>query len=1079
MNSFRKIQDKLERFIQKYYINQLLRGIILFLAVGLLYFLLTLAIEYFFWLSTSGRTLLFWMFVAVEVMLLVRLIAIPLVKLFKLSKGLDGVEASKLIGRQFPEVNDKLLNVLQLKENKNQSDLLLASIDQKAKELQPVPFSAAVNFRGNVKYLKFAAFPVVIIAALLFTGNSSFFSDSYERVSHYNRAYEPPAPFSFNILNDSLELNENEDFTLSVSTIGQVTPAEVSVSFDGNTYLMRNIEPGKFQYQFRKLKRDVAFHLSSNEVNSGSYHLKVAKVPKLVNFEMSLDYPEYTSKKDEILTGTGNAQIPEGTIVSWKFSARQTESINFKSEDTVVKLNPSGTDFLYDMPVYSSMDYQVSTSNSEVSNYEQLSYRLQVKKDEYPIIEVEQRIDSLDETTRYIKGRISDDYGVSRVEMVYYAEGNEDNLKEVEVENFTGAVDQFLFIFPGNIELERDTNYKYFFQVFDNDRINGSKSSKSEVFSYRKKSLEEIEDENLERQNESINGINNSLEEMEEDEQELEEIERIQKENKTLDYNQRKKLRDFIERQKRQNQLMQNYSEKLKNSFEDIESEEESSSEELQRRIESNEERLKESEAMLEELQKLAEKISREELGEKLEQMSKNNKINKRSLEQMLELTKRYYVEEKKQKLARDLEKLSRDQEELMEQENNDLEKQKELTAEFERFREKMNELEKDNQGLKAPKDLGREEVDEEAIKKDLKDAEENLENNNKKKAGEKQKDASEKMEEMSRRMQAQSAQQEGEQLDADIETLRQILDNLMNFSYEQEDLLKEFREIEEGNPVYAAKLKKQNLLKEHFEHIDDSLYTLALKNEMINEEITQNLTNIEFDIDKALERLSESEIPQGIASQQYVVTRSNNLAYLLNRILEAMQQMANPHMGKGSSGEEMQLMDIIKKQGELGEQMQQGMRKSEGRGEGKEKGSEEGLNGELYEIYKEQQKLRQQLESLLEQEGAGKNGEAIKEKMEELEEQLLDKKFDPKNVEKMINLRHELMKFQDAKLQQGDDNKRSSETNEAAFQKDRIDDILRAKEYFNATEILNRQTLPLRQIYKAKVKEYFNGAED
>ena len=54
------------------------------------------------------------MFIAVEVSLFAKFIAFPLAKLFKLQKGINYEEASKIIGNHFPQVNDKLLNVIQL-----------------------------------------------------------------------------------------------------------------------------------------------------------------------------------------------------------------------------------------------------------------------------------------------------------------------------------------------------------------------------------------------------------------------------------------------------------------------------------------------------------------------------------------------------------------------------------------------------------------------------------------------------------------------------------------------------------------------------------------------------------------------------------------------------------------------------------------------------------------------------------------------------------------------------------------------------------------------------------------------------
>lgn len=56
---FQEIQHKLAQFIRKYYLNELLKGLFIYLFIGLFYLLITLLIEYFLWLSVAGRTVLF------------------------------------------------------------------------------------------------------------------------------------------------------------------------------------------------------------------------------------------------------------------------------------------------------------------------------------------------------------------------------------------------------------------------------------------------------------------------------------------------------------------------------------------------------------------------------------------------------------------------------------------------------------------------------------------------------------------------------------------------------------------------------------------------------------------------------------------------------------------------------------------------------------------------------------------------------------------------------------------------------------------------------------------------------------
>ncbi|MGK0455472.1 MAG: hypothetical protein ACJAYY_002970, partial [Paraglaciecola sp.] len=135
MSGYNNIEQKLHQFTRKYYTNELIKGIILFLSLGFLYFFFTLFLEYFLWLKPMARTILFWLFIAVEGFLIIKFIAIPVAMLIGFRKGISLEDSSKIIGNHFPEVRDKLLNVLQLKENPNQSDLILASIDQKSAEL--------------------------------------------------------------------------------------------------------------------------------------------------------------------------------------------------------------------------------------------------------------------------------------------------------------------------------------------------------------------------------------------------------------------------------------------------------------------------------------------------------------------------------------------------------------------------------------------------------------------------------------------------------------------------------------------------------------------------------------------------------------------------------------------------------------------------------------------------------------------------------------------------------------------------------------------------------------------------------
>ena len=1136
LSNFKTIQDKLEQFIKRYYTNELLKGIILFFAIGLLYFLATLFVEYVLWLNPTGRAILFWLFVGVELALLAKFIAIPLAKLFKLQKGIDYKDASKIIGNHFPEVNDKLLNILQLNQNNSQTELLLASIEQKSAELKPVPFKLAINFNQNAKYLKYAAIPVLILLVSFISGKYNWFSDSYERVVNYQIAYEPPAPFQFYVLNQDLKATENQDFTLIVNTQGDVVPEDVQIAYNNETYFLKQIIPGEFEYVFTQPKSDIAFNLFSNNVTSKTYTIDVIEVPTLLSFDMVLDYPIHTRKRDEVLKSSGNAVVPQGTKITWNLKTKSTDGVTLITQDTILNFKSNQDDFNLSKRLYRSLDYSLNTSNENLKNYESLAFSIDVVRDQHPELNVQMKQDSLDNETLYFYGQISDDYGLNKLQLVYYKSGEENNLEKIELPINKGVFDEFVNTFPDQLNLEEGIPYQLYFQVFDNDAINNYKSTKSNVFAFRKLTKEEKEQNQLQEQNETIDDLNNSLEKFDEQENELKELSKTQKEKSELNFNDKKKLENFLKRQRQQEEMMQNFNKKLKDNLEEFqnENEEDTFKEDLKERLEENKEQLKKDEELLKELEELADKISKEELSEKLEKLAKQNKSKKRSLEQLLELTKRYYVSKKTEKLRKELEDLAKEQEELSEksEEENTKEKQDELNKKFEDFQKELEQLKKDNKELKQPMQIPDDKKKEEDIKKEQKEASENLEKpeigenqdkeqqqkqeqENKGKAKKNQKKAAQKMMQMAEQMMQQMGGAAGDQMSEDMDALRQILDNLVLFSFDQEGLMEKFNSIQVNHNEYANYLRKQNSLREHFEHVDDSLFALSLRQPTISERINKEITEVYFNIDKSLSQFSENRLYQGVAAQQYTVTSANTLASFLSDVLDNMEMQMNPSPGQGQG--DMQLPDIIMSQEQLNEMMKDGMKKKgeqegekegeknegdkgdkkegekEGGDKGKKKGEKNGeggqqgegeqnseeLNGELFEIYKRQQQLRQALQDKLGKEGLNGNTKNLLKKMEDVENDLLNKGFTQRTLEKMQQLQHQLLKLENAAFQQGEEQKRKSKTNDKSFNNTSNNRTPDAKQYFKTTEILNRQALPLQQVYKKKVQEYFKSKND
>ena len=1046
-----------------------------------------------------GRTILFWTFISVEIFLLFRFILFPIFKLFKLQKGIDYKEASTIIGNHFTEVNDKLTNFLQLSDSdlhQNKSELLLASIEQKAISLQPIPFGNAINFKTNRKYLPLAILPILFFVFFYISGNSKIISQSLNRVVHFQEQFLPPAPFEFVMLNNILQTEQNKDFTIRIKTEGKIVPENAMIFIGDESYFMETTKPGEFHYRIEKPLSNVLFHVEANAVSSSDYELNVVTVPSIANFEMILNFPSYLKKKPEIIKGNGNAIIPEGTRVTWRINTLATHNVVWKNLTASFPFAKSDNDFTLSKQISQNTEYQILTSNAKVKNYEKLNYQISVIKDQFPTINVNNAPDSLKIDKSYVLGQISDDYGISKLQVVYYLKNKPELVKRGTIAVKANLYDQFIFAFPSSLPVEQGVSYEYYFEVFDNDAIHNFKSTKSSVFSNRIATDEEREDQQFQQQNESINGLEKSLKNQDKQISEMDKLQKSGKEKDNLEFKDQQKINEFINRQNQQDKMMKEFAEKMKDNLDKIKTDKKDEfKEELQKRLENVDKDLEKNNKLLDELKELNDKIQQEDLMEKMDKFKQTAKNQSKSLEQLVELTKKYYVQKKAEQLKDKLDKLSDKQENLSNKESeNTKDKQDDINKEFDKIQEDLQELEKENKELKKPLDIPNDKQEQKSIDEDLKKASDELQKNSKSAAKPKQKSAAKKMKQMSQKMEQEMEGGEMEQLEEDIAMLRQVLDNLLAFSFSQEDLMGKFKGYKIGSPAFNKALKNQQDLKLQFKHIDDSLFAMSLRNPKIGENITKEIGNAHYNLDKSLETLADAQIPKGSSHQQYTVSSANKLADFLTDVLNNMQ-MQMSGMGEGKpkkgKGEGMQLPDIIKKQEGLADKMKDGMKKGQKPGEGIEgdKGKEgkkpgsEGENGEdgevdakaIMAIYKEQKQLREALQNELNKQGIGGSGQSALEQMKQIEKQLLNKGFKNETFQRILNVKQELLKLNTAIQQQGQENKRQAETNKKEFSNQAKPLPSALLDYLNSIEILNRQSLPLRSNFNQKVQEYFN----
>ncbi|MDB4036861.1 hypothetical protein N9473_02155 [Polaribacter sp.] len=1106
MNGIKTITDKLHQFTRKYYVNELIRGGLLFFSIGFFYLLCTLFLEHFLWLKPMARTFLFLAFVLVEVFLFWRFIIVPVFKLIGLQKGITPEACSNIIGKFFPEVKDKLLNTLQLKEQGDHSDLLIASINQKSEELFSVPFVKAVNFSKNLKYLKYAILPVLIFLITLLSGNNNLLTESLDRVVHHRTTYTPPAPFYFRLINKSLQVVQGKDITIYVKTFGSVIPAEVKIKFKNQEYFLQNNGLGNFSFTFLGVQESLQFFLKANKVQSTRHQLSIINTPTINNIILKLEYPSYVGKKNETIPNSGNLVVPEGTKITWNILSNQTQEVAFiENTERLLFTRFSENNFEFTKQIKNSFTYQVTSSNEKLKDYEQLQFSINMVKDNFPKIIMQPNNNNTSKGSRQFIGQVSDDYGLSKLQVVYYEAHNPQVQKTAAIGISKADIQTFFYVFPDSLVFNKGTNYELFFEVYDNDMVNGNKKAKSAVFKYRERTREELNQDLLDAQRNTINNMERDILKQQKQQRGIENLQEGLQKNKKFNWRDKKKVDDFLKRQKQYKEMMRLQTEKLQDNLKENKEEDKTlqeKKEELRKRVDELKKNNKQQK-LLDEIAKVAEKLNKEELGKKIKQLAEQNKQQERSLERTLELVKRFYIEQKTMQIVNKLKDLAKKQGLLEKKDADNLEDQKEIKEGFEKIKKELNELTKDNKGLKDPMELPDVEEEKKDIDQELNKAEEGLKSKDKSSAKKNQKKSAAKMKKMSAKMQKSMLEMESESIEENMDDMRKILENLMTFSFKQEALMNKFDAISIAHLDFGKDLKKQNNIRTYFEHIDDSLYVLSMRLPKISSKIQNDLSTVHYNLEQSLENFSEGRFDNGISNQRYVMTSVNNLSDYLSTMLNNMKN-ANMKMGAGKKGKGFSLPDIIKKQGELSEKMEKGREKAKelGRKPGKnsreEKGDEkkgekpgkknegekgagqnDDLDGELYEIYKQQSQLRQQLQTAIKEseKGNNKNSSPVKrvlKSMEQLENEILENGFSARTIQKMQQLNYDLLKLDKAALEQGKENKRKATVNSTATNNNNKKALDFKKQFYNQIEILNRQSLPLHQNYKLKVRNYF-----
>lgn len=1040
----------------------------------------------------------------------------PLTKLLNISKPISDMEIASMIRRHFPEIDDKLLNLLELKGNsETDNSLAIAAIQKKTEELAPIPFSRAINFNVNLKYARYLVIPfsLFLLVGLI---NKDILKEGSVRLINFREDFTPPPPFFINVNNHPNSLIAGQSFALEATVDGNELPEDLYLYLkkdsesDFINYPMEKFRSNEFHFEFSDLKEDFEYRIGNEAVISETYDVSVFRRPAIRRFKAVVKYPGYTGLGTDTLTDNiGDFKVLRGANVTWILNTDENVA---EAKFVGSKINPfeknEAGDYAFSKSVLEDEEYFISlVSKQNIPNIDTVKYHVDVIQDRFPSVYVNTPNSTFEadfSMTMPLDFEISDDYGFSKLSLFYrYAQSPDEEKKSPEFSEINLKVEgrqvlqqKELEVDLMNLGMDEGDQIEYYIKVWDNDYVSGPKASTSSVFTINYESINEKFEEVDENQDNMLKKMDELKNDVNDIQNQFEKFQEKLLNQKRLNYDDKKQLKNMVEKHQNVQEQIQELKDNFQENKEMLENYNMVTPETLEKYEKLNEliEQMKNEklDEMMKKIQEEMEKIDPEDMKEMMEEIEFDEEQLKEDLERTEELMKQLEVEQKMEELMNKIDDLKEKQDMLNEQLE---EADKSDQEEMDKLAEKQEQLEKDMEGIKEDlKELAEKKADTQTpdgekmdeLQEDANEGQEQMDNageqmkqQQKSGASQSQKNASEKLEKMQESLQGmqQSGQQQQDQ--QNMEDLRDLLENLLKLSFDQEDLRDEVDGMRSNDPMLGKKGRDQKQLLDDMFMVKDSLDLLAKRVFQIEKFVIEESNQILKSMKHAKSNIENKNIRNITGEQHKAMTSINNLANMLTDVMDQLQQqMMQQKQGQGSCTKPGAGNPNMQKLGEMQKKLNGQMQKMMGKG-GK------GMDPKkLAEMAKQQEAIRKALQEAhqkIQQEGGKELGDMnkIMNDMKMTEDQLKNKQLTQETMFRQQKILNRLLdSFKSVREKEEFENSRKSNTGR---EEERIaPDKLELDEYKNKIrqELLKSNQLEYSNDFIILIEKYFKLLE-
>lgn len=957
-----ELKHLLNVFRGKLLLSDLLKGGILISLFIVVYLLLFSFIVHISSITVAVKTAFYFIFITVLFLLGAVFIVYPLFSFF-LSFDLKKDLLYNRILKYLSGDNDLFKSLYQLaihpEKVTGDEELKKAAFIQKYSLLKENKLY--LSFPDKLLVQRFIFFAIIFSVLFL---NGKNFTRFYEDLSAYENVDNPKFRIDFQLENKSLDVEYGKSVQLRLKVKSDYLDVEnVFICYGGGEFLMDKID-SLFVYDFDVVNNDIKFYFKTSGIESRLFKIRVLPTPEITDYKVTYIPPAYTGIKAEVLKNVVDFRVLYGSFLKFELDFSELDSLFLEENGrfSVISLKDKSS-AVFTKKIRSSGEFSLYGSNSYFSKKSLFSFTVTCIPDLYPGIQITELQDSLRTSVHYFYGVISDDYGFSDLRFNYSVNGRNTVMPIQIVKNINAQEFYFSFDFSEFAGMDK-AQIGYFFEVFDNDVISGPKSTRSDNKNYSVPDLNTIFDYNVQTNTQMNASLNEAEKLAKEIVSDVKELQRKMLDNTVDNWEKQQLSKDIVEKKSKLDKLLNSVKEDnlKKSSLNQSFTRQDSLLTDKQNKIQELLDKIMDEDMkkLMDEFTKLSQEFSKDKFQNLDEKMKLSFDQLSEELDRNIELLKRFQVEEKHDVISKQLDKLKADQqqfEEMMENRSIDRDSlfsfNKKMKNDINSIENNYENLLKDNQELSSPYDLKDQQQKFEELSQQIEKQGQNISEKNKDKGL--SKDIEDKIDELREEMEKQK-QNNFNNISIPEKDIELIIQNILIISLSQEELLKEFPNVQPQSLRYNELGRLQDLKKQEYKIVKDNLSQLAKSNLVLASILSDKFYDIEIKFGLLSGYIQDNKRSDLSREQQYIVSYLNDMALSLTDALQKSKQNSQgSEGGKGSkpdgdssgkskgdqsdgygqmkkmqSGLKKQLEDLISKmkEGEKGKPLQQGISK-------------------------------------------------------------------------------------------------------------------------------------------------------